>query len=320
MTFFSTFRMNYLKDIASKQPLLQKLLDASLAKSALRTHRACKQNGNKAQEPDYIADLCINWSQELFHLLKLVLSLKFKIAVTSVYCHQKPLEDFGGIKASEIGDLLLVFRYKSRAGLETYNSVLFQAKVSENPNLKISAGDTQLELYTQQPNFKYRKAGSLNGKKIEIFPKSVNQGAKYLLIDPSLPSCYSLPYFFPFGSSIASNELCLNLNFATEINSFLQFNNGRCIDRKAICKDGWSEMIWDLISITINKTSKRINSGLKDFPRQVTSKSPELLFLTTEDSDQFYLSADANSSSQDIVSMDEQSGVSTILIEVFESE
>lgn len=235
--------MDFIKEILSKRTLLYKLIDASLTKSAARVHQKCNSLGNSVQEPDFIADLCINWTSDLISILKLTLNSNFQINLTSVFCHQKPLADFGQTPKPELGDILFVFKYKDKKGLETHNSLLLQAKKSSFPQVRIPNGDTQLHLYEKWPKFKYARANHLNGHKRDIFPKTTTQGAKYLLIDPSPIMTLGLNGTFTYGCAIANSLITLNSELTNEIISFLQFISGRNIDNKPNITEDWSQMI-----------------------------------------------------------------------------
>lgn len=66
-----------------------------------------------------------------------------------------------------------------------YNALLFQAKISDRYEMKVKGNELhQLELYKRWPEFVYHRAGRfLNGKTRNVCPKTINDGAQYLLID-----------------------------------------------------------------------------------------------------------------------------------------
>ena len=75
-------------DLISRNRLtLKGLIDKSLIDSLKRTHSSSTKLHNKPQEPDFIADLTLNWTQELHNILKTILNPYFSINLTSVYCH-----------------------------------------------------------------------------------------------------------------------------------------------------------------------------------------------------------------------------------------
>ncbi|HDL17719.1 MAG TPA: hypothetical protein ENH29_01550, partial [Bacteroidetes bacterium] len=230
------------------------MIHNSLTKSIIRTHQRCAFLGNSAEEPDFIADLTLNWTQELHTILKLILHPKLQIGLASVYCHQKPIVDFGQAKNPELGDILFVFKYTDLYGKTTINSLLLQVKKTSRQNFKISSNELhQLELYTKWPKFKYLRANALNGKTIDIHPKCVTQGARYLLIDPDPFLTLGLDGTFAFGCAIPDNLISIYSDFTNEILNFLMFATGRTISDKASITEDWSKMIWDLLSISKNK-------------------------------------------------------------------
>lgn len=315
--------MEFIKEISSNRKLLYKLIDASLTKSTARVHQKCYSIGNSVQEPDFIADLCINWTSDLISILKLTLSSKFQINLTSVFCHQKPLADFGQTPKPELGDLLFVFKYKDKKGLETLNSLLLQAKKSTSPQVHIPSGDTQLFLYEKWPKFKYVRANHLNGHQRDIFPKTTTQGAKYLLIDPSPIMTLGLNGTFTYGCAIANSLITINSELTNEIISFLQFINGRNIDNRPNITEDWSQMIWDLLSITKGKMTSRKNKGIGSFARQTTAYFDGCHFINLQNNrDSFYsdIIGDLDGDGNDNLIIDESGGVSTILIEINENE
>ncbi|GAA0892595.1 hypothetical protein GCM10009122_22740 [Fulvivirga kasyanovii] len=275
------------------------------------------------QEPDFIADLCINWASELMSILKLVLTSKFQVSLTSVFCHQKPLADFGQKPRPELGDLLLVFKFADKKKLTTINSLLLQAKMSSSPQIHVPAGDTQLHLYEKWPKYKYARAAHLNGCSRDIFPKTTTQGAKYLLIDPS--SIFTLEQYgtFTYGCAMTNSLLTLNSDLASEIISFLQFINGRNIDNNGNITEDWSQMIWDLLSITKGKMTRRKNMGIGNFPRQATSNFDGCYFINIDQLNSSYYSDIIDELGGDYTNgnlNEDDGGVSTVFIEINENE
>jgi len=220
----------------------------------------------------------------LFNNLKAVFP-KNKFSVTGVFCHQKPLADIGLSRDPEIGDLLLVYIYTDRIGNKKLNSILLQAKISNKPTITVSHTDEhQLKLYSEWPLFSYKRAGSLNGTKRDILPKTINDGAQYLLIDDHpIYGLSGMKGTFPMGCATPSKTLSINNDLPDEIIDFLKFKSGRAFEENPLSsKDDWTKMIWDLLNATKDKASKRKNAGISNFPRQVSNYFDGCCFFLTE--------------------------------------
>lgn len=239
-------------DVNRVEPLLKGLIHTSLISSVDFVVDKCRRLGNTPQEPDFIASLTLIFTPKLFNGLKEVFP-KTKFSVTGVFCHQKPLADIGLPKDPEIGDLLLVYIYTDKTGNKKYNSILLQAKVSNKPSVEVSKADEhQLRLYSEWPSFSYKRAGSLNGTVRDILPKTINDGAQYLLIDNHpIYGLSGMKGTFPMGCATPSKVLSINNDLADEIIDFLKFKSGRAFEKDLVStKDDWTKMIWDLLVAT----------------------------------------------------------------------
>ena len=313
--------------ITKNRNQLKHFIDLSLGDSLNRTYVNCTNIKKTPEEPDYIADLTLNWSQDLHNILKSILSFShLTMNFTSVYCHQKPLADFGGIRSPEIGDILFVFKYTDIQGETNYNSLLLQAKRSKSQISSVSKNELhQLTLYTDWPKFKYKRAGILNGSEIDIHPKCISLGAKYLLIDPNASILTRIPGWFGFGCAVPNKSLVLSTEFSDEIIDFLAFNGGRSISSQSSITEDWSKMIWDLLEITKSKMSKRKNMDLKSFPRQVSHYEDGTYFMEIENKSSFFtdIGSGGNGKNEDddsFLTNGEDGGVSTVFIEIYEND
>ena len=62
------------EQVTRMRPLLERAINDSLADSYKRTWDACLRQGNPApEEPDYIADLSLNWIADFASILRTVL-------------------------------------------------------------------------------------------------------------------------------------------------------------------------------------------------------------------------------------------------------
>lgn len=263
------------------RPLLEGAINSSLAASYKRTWDACRKQGNPApQEPDYIADLSLNWIADFASILQMLFGGRFGIGITGVFCHQKPLADYGGVKDPEVGDLLVVFEYREHNKPPKYNSLLLQAKSTDKPTFQVGTNDLhQLKLYEEWPRFKYSRAGALNGRYRDVHPKCTNSGAKFLLLDPGYINSIGIHGNYPFGCAVPNQKIVLSRDFANELIEFLTFNAGKSISDEQSITEDWSGMIWDLLAITKGKLARRINSGLGRFNRQTQAVSDVAFFM-----------------------------------------
>ena len=268
----------------------------------------------KPQEPDYVAALSTKFVNEFFNILVAVFP-EYDFSVSGVYCHQKPIVDVNLDRKPELGDILFVYVDRKQNGEKILNSLLLQAKISKYPWLKIHQSERhQLELYKRWPEFTYCRAGYLNGKKRNILPKTINDGAQYLLIDnnPITNGIYDTKGMFPMGCAVPDDILYINNSLSKELINLLKFKSGRTFDSNPYSiEDDWSKMIWDLLRIASFKYTKRKNARLESF-----SRSDEYNHFCTENMSGITLLDEALGNYENMVDLiDENSGVSVVLVE-----
>lgn len=321
--------MHFLSHLKNKSQLLTQLIDISIINSAQKAEYLCQHYSSKrAEEPDFIANLVLEFAPNLFKILTLLFK-QSKFTLSSIYCHQKPLANYGGIKNPEIGDIIFAIIHTDRFGKKTCNALLMQAKISQEEDFIVPSSDEhQLFLYTEWPKFTYiRPEISFKGATRDIYPKSITQGAQYLLIDNHPRRGLSgIPGTFPMGCATANKHIILDKNLSEELTDFLKFKTGRGFDYidSYHDSDDWTRLVWDLIGMA-NIKSKRKNAGLigkKDFERGSIADYDGLSFITLakgrgvfndiETSDIFNTSASLQE--------DGGGGVSLILIEVSDIE
>lgn len=229
------------------------------------------------QEPDYVAKLVTMLPSAIKESLKKNCP-GFVISAGGAFIHQKPLVNFvdsNGIKQScEVGDLLIVCREKRSFGL-TCNALLLQAKIADDIYNNRLKEDAQFILYTEWPEFTYSRAGHLNGIKRSVLPKTITQGAQYMLIDKHNPLKISV--------ASVNNPLSGANCFPCAIASVLSFNRGRTI-QMSNPRDNWSQMIVDLLKLSASSEFNRRKHNFKDVKRwQGDSYFSYLLDNTYED-------------------------------------
>lgn len=253
-------------DINSKQFILEELIDNAIFSSI-----ASIKSTRKLQEPDYVAALSTTFSKSFFHILSACFP-RYDFSVSSIFCHQKPIVKFNSKKDSELGDILFVYKDINENGEVKLNSLLLQAKVNRSNNEWLAVGKNdlhQLELYKKWPEFTYSK-GTLKGNSRNIFPKSINSGAQYLIIhEESLVHKSYWDAEPPFMyCAVPDNILYYDESFSNELINLLKFKSGRTFDESSDdTEDDWSKMIWDLFKILGNSCSKRKNINLDSFKR-----------------------------------------------------
>lgn len=296
-------------EINGNEHVLQLLIEKALIDNVEWITSRCKP-----QEPDYIAALSTKFIKDFFNILVTVFP-NYEFSVSGVYCHQKPVIDINMNKKPELGDILFVYVDRKQNGEKILNSLLLQAKISNTPWLRIQPSERhQLELYKKWPEFTYCRAGALNGEKRNILPKTINDGAQYLLIDgdPLTNGIVDRNGMFPMGCAVPDDVLCINDSLSQELINLLKFKSGRTFDSNPYStEDDWSKMIWDLLRIAAFKCSKRRNAHLESFPR-----SAEYNHFSSEDFKDMSLLDEALENYDNVVEVnDENSGVSVVLIE-----
>lgn len=281
-----------------------------------------RSKSSKPQEPDYIASLIVNFTPTLFDTLKFVFP-KIKFNVTGVFIHQKPLANIGKTKNPEIGDILFVYIHTDVNGNKRYNSLLLQAKIAKSRSVTISSTDEhQLELYSFWPKFHYVRAGkTLNGKERNVTPKSINDGAQYLVISETKTPIIDIYNSNIFSCAVPAKTLEVDNTLVSELIDLLKFKSGRTFDDSTIVSDDWSKMIWDLLKITLYKASKRSNIGLKGFQRQSANDHDGYVFFARE-ADSIFDDLFTDITESDLIDSntvdDNEGGLSLVLIEASE--
>ena len=295
-------------EINRKEHVLERLIDMALEDAINWITSRCKP-----QEPDYVAALSTEFTKTFFHILAATFP-EYDFSVSSVYCHQKPIVDINWGKKPELGDILFLYVDRTQKGEKIMNSLLLQAKISEDWVLKIHQNEKhQLELYKRWPEFTYYRAGDLNGKKRNISPKTINDGAQYLLINSNTI------YGITMGCSVPDDTLYINNSLSKELINLLKFKSGRTVDSDPnLTTDDWSKMIWDLLHVASSKYTKRKNAHL------TFSRYNECTYFCTENMSNVTLLDEEFRKDENKAGMggeckagigDEDSGVSVVLIE-----
>lgn len=225
-----------------------------------------KHSRRNPQEPDFVAELVNSLPQDIYNTLK-VYAPHYQYAISGIFCHQKPLANYGGVKNPELGDILLVYIEENKYSVKKCNALLMQAKKVNKVPYIVSYGEThQLKLYEEWPKFKLERAGGLNGTEIDIQPKTLNSGAQYLLFQKPYTDEKKVCCAYP------DKELFLEKKLSDQIIDLMKFFTGRTFlyEEDSTCNDDWTKLIWNLIRISGASTYNRRLLGRVDEPRRIT--------------------------------------------------
>lgn len=255
-------------------------ISASITRCCNEAINECRLRGNSIKEPDLVAFIIKHLPNDLFNSLHAYCP-DIEFNVTGVFCHQKPLADYGSTPCPELGDLLLVYIEENEYGEKRCNSLLLQAKrVTDNIHPIYSSEKHQLKLYSEWPIFKYKKAGKINGTERDIIPKTINNGAQYLMM--------KFPYNDEklFGCAIPSHKLVFSNKLSENILNLLKFSTGRTFEYIHPVDDDWTNMIWDLLNVAKGAKFKSKNSGIAGEDRLFLETYGDVMnqeFLFTDD-------------------------------------
>lgn len=231
---------------------------------------------NTPQEPDFVAELVNGIPQDIYSNLRAYVP-NYKFAVSGIFCHQKPLADFGASKKPELGDMLLAYIEENKYAVTKCNALLLQAKkINKLPYIVRSSELHQLKLYEEWPTFKLVRAGMLNGTEINVQPKTLNAGAQYLLMQSPYKDERKVCCAYPDKKLMPEKKL------SDQIIDLMKFFTGRTFTISALDGDDWSKMILDLIRISGGSTFNRRVSGRVNSDRLSTYGDTSLFNVLKE--------------------------------------
>jgi len=98
--------------------------------------------------------------------------------------HQRPYVDVGGVRVSELGDLLISVRYELGGGRTEEKSIIYQVKLETSQNNGVwSISHNQLNLLTDWPTFNL--SGAATSHSIEPLTK---EASSYLFLRKPVPA------------------------------------------------------------------------------------------------------------------------------------
>ena len=217
----------------------------------------------KPEEPDFVSALTDDFVTSMNGLIKSMNGLVKGVLFGGIFIHQSPYVNFkdrtGTPKSCEQGDMLIIC-HKRVDNLDWYNAALLQWKGSDKPTIKLKSSERkQLELYQNWPTF-YIKRKKIT-KTYDIKPKTVTPGAQYGIFFTSKKT----KMYVDMPASI------LNVNsdftFGRFVWNMINWETGRPIDPDRTSNDEWSNLIWDLISNSINAHFNRKRIGKAECDR-----------------------------------------------------
>ncbi len=306
----------------------------------------CSNKNIPLQEPDYISILAKDFMPRFAMILNGYFQ-KYRFNVASVFCHQSPVVSYKNSpngKAPELGDILIVYIEQGDDGKVLYNSLLLQAKIIKDkyPKEVDSSEEHQLYLYQNWPEFNYIRPPELAHMKDptrDIQPKTINDGAQYLLINPKrLHGCCccgcchindtdkcngtvrgDCEYKFMMGCAIPANTLIVDKCLSWELLDLLKFKSGRTFEGDPYkTNDDWTKMIWDLLKISYRRYNRRninhVNINRGTYTSSGKDFCDTMLYMKLNE----YLSNDKEFYTRDQqmgYDDDDGSGVSVVVIE-----
>ena len=237
-------------------------------------NRAIYDNTGKPAEPKLTKALAMYIIRGLHNALYAsVPNCSFKIH--GIFCHQFPYVKFvqSPQKKCELGDLLFIYDENTA---ENGNALLLQAKKILGVQFTPKGNEqTQLDLYTQSPEFTYK----LSNENRKIPNDSEFRGAQYMLLFP--PYDNSCQYRIVPSQNIDSKPLANTDFLADNIAGLLcgeagaQFNISK--------DDDWSKIITDFLAFGSSNTyaSKQLNQ------RSFCCTSPFLYIIQNLDGKDF---------------------------------
>ncbi len=257
-------------------PLLAGAAHGAIVKALRIAWQQKTMRSNRPTEPEIVACLMLHAAPELAANWRHILSRHgVQFTAATVFCHARPIVDYGGTKNTELGDILLVHRHQDRAGTVRRNALLFQAKVSSAQPHAIGRGEAhQLQLYRGWPDFSYITPRSLRGQLRQVQPKTWHRGAQYLQIDDRPPwdqrsgLLQGFPYF-PAGACLPENPLIIHHDLAIELLAWLGGFSGRPFRDRAstVNSSGWSRVVWDLMASALGSALRWRRTHYRSTPR-----------------------------------------------------
>lgn len=243
--------------------LIKKDIENCITRCMYAAYAACKST--PPQEPDFVAQLVQGIPHDVYNSLS-AYAPGYQFAVSGIFCHQKPLADFGAAKNPELGDILLIYIEENKYSAKKCNALLMQAKKCSGAKYIVPASEAhQLQLYEEWPTFTLLRAGIYNGMTIDVCPKTLHTGAQYLLL--------RAPYRDEkkVGCAYPDKELVLEKKLSDQIVDLMKFFTGRTFHLgNGGNGDDWSKLIMYLINISGGSTFNRRNSGVINSDRQIT--------------------------------------------------
>ncbi|EAR62047.1 hypothetical protein [Neptuniibacter caesariensis] len=229
---------------------------------------AHSETNGKPREEDFVCSLVTDGINKLADSWAEILDQHgISIRISGVFVHGHPQVTWTGIPNKskvELADLLVIHQHVGKKKAFS-RAILVQAKMSADITLKLKPTDSQLELFSLWPRFKFETGGL--DKRWRDFGDN-RKGSRYSLISPCFqyPEDIRWPDQCPWAASLPKVELTCDSSFSKLLGDILLGKDGRPFSLLNPRND-WSKTIVELLKITANKTYKRTKMGRIDIPR-----------------------------------------------------
>lgn len=240
-------------------PQLERPARHAILDSFVETYR---RGVKSPQEPDYIAMLVLSAMPAIASAWRPYLApFGIDLTVSTVYCHQRPVVDYGTRPRPELGDILFVHVHRAKGRRTVRRSLLLQAKVAPARYYGLASSDLhQLKLYDSWPKFTYHRPSESLSR--DVWPKWPHDGAKYLMISP-LHRLGRYPHYFgePYYVAKADRFLVAEMDLSFALVSMLALESGRGFysAEAAARRTDWTAVVWDLLRFGFDRRFRRMN-------------------------------------------------------------
>ena len=223
---------------------------------------------------------------------------KIQFSLTGVFCHQTPKAEFKmgtTMTAPELADLLVVRRHTEKSGQIRQVASLIQAKMSDDGELSLPKGDSQLHLLTYWPSFHVKGKNAPN-KNFAV--SRAERQAVYAAISRKFAypeNNLTWPDSCAWGTLLPIEKGSVEKSFATFLTDLLNFEEGRESYDSGVTACDWSELIHYLLNTTFSMALRTRDIAFRQ-QRGVTVNLNRTAFVAKEGwFDPAFLSAQAAS-------------------------
>jgi hypothetical protein len=222
------------------------------------------------REEDHVATLIADGIPVLAARWGTLLQKKgIALRVSGVFCHGHPQVTFGRPSSQvELADFLVVHQHTVKRR-SSARALLVQAKMSAAATHALPTNDAQLQLFSRWPPFEFVTGGLQPG------PRNIGEkghGSRYALVlsHHAYPEDLDWADQCPWAASPAQQRLTADISLARLLGDILLGKDGRTFQLGKTTNE-WSRMIQELLSVTGQRTYRRVNIGRGQSPRLVSA-------------------------------------------------